>query len=50
MGFVIEWLWYLLAFLAGTVVAWLIALVAVKPTSRDEALVNLVGWREKGAR
>lgn len=25
MDFVIEWLWYLLAFLAGSAVAWVIA-------------------------
>jgi uncharacterized membrane protein ArfB len=28
MDFVIQWLWYLLAFVAGSAVAWVIAAVA----------------------
>lgn len=27
MDFVIEWLWYLLAFLAGSAVAWVVATI-----------------------
>jgi uncharacterized membrane protein ArfB len=37
MDFFIQWVWYLLAFLLGSVVAWLIAAVWIKPTSEEEA-------------
>ena len=50
MDFVIEWLCYLLAFVVGALVAWLIAVVMVKPTSEEEALAELPGARELGAR
>ncbi|WP_328360726.1 hypothetical protein OG976_08910 [Mycobacterium sp. NBC_00419] len=50
MGFVIQWLWYLLAFVAGSVVAWLIAIATVKRTSEEEAIADLPGSREIGAR
>lgn len=30
MDFVIQWLWYLLAFVAGSAVAWLIAAALAK--------------------
>ncbi len=30
MDFVIQWLWYLLAFVAGSAVAWAIAKVVVR--------------------
>lgn len=41
MGFVIQWLWCLLAYVLGSVVAWLIAVVAVKCTSKEEAFADL---------
>ncbi|MCH9722124.1 MAG: hypothetical protein K0U67_08700 [Actinomycetia bacterium] len=50
MVFVTQWLWYLLAFLAGSAVAWLITVLTVPRTSRDEAIADLPGSREIGAR
>lgn len=50
MAFLIQWLWYLLAFLVGSLFAWVIAVVAIKPTSEDEALTAIPGSRELGAR
>jgi uncharacterized membrane protein ArfB len=50
MDFVIQWLWYLLAFAVGSLVAWLVAVLTVKPTSESEALADLPGARELGAR
>ena len=49
MDFVIQWLWYLLAFVVGALVAWLITVVTIKPTSEEEALAELPGTRELGA-
>jgi uncharacterized membrane protein ArfB len=49
MDFVIQWLWYLVAFAVGALAAWLIAVVTVKPTSEEEALADLPGAREPGA-
>lgn len=49
MDFVIQWLWYLLAFVVGSLVAWLITVVSIKPKSEDEALAALPGSREIGA-
>ncbi len=49
MDFVMQWLWYLIAFVVGSLVAWLIAVVAIKPTSEDEAFADLPGSRELGA-
>jgi uncharacterized membrane protein ArfB len=50
MEFVAQWLWYLTAFLAGSVVAWVITILAVRRTSEDEVLANLPGSREIGTR
>jgi uncharacterized membrane protein ArfB len=50
MDFVIAWLWYLLAFLVGSVAAWLLAVVTIKRTSEQEALDEMPGSRELGAR
>ena len=49
MDFVIQWLWYLVAFAVGSLVAWLIAVLTVKRTSEEEALADLPGARELGA-
>lgn len=49
MDFVIQWVWYVLAFLVGSLVAWLVALAAVKRTSEEEAFADLPGSREIGA-
>jgi len=50
MDFVIQWLWYLLAFVVGSLVAWLITVISIKCTSKEEALAELPGSRELGAR
>lgn len=49
MDFVIQWLWYLLAFVVGSGVAWAIAVVSVKRTSEEQALAEMPGSREIGA-
>lgn len=36
MDFVIAWVWYLLAFLVGSLAAWLLATVAIKNTGEQE--------------
>ena len=50
MAFVAQWLWYLLAFVVGSAVAWIITVVSVSRTSEDEAIADLPGSREIGAR
>jgi len=35
MAFVIQWLWYLLAFVAGSAVAWVAVRVSIKQTVDD---------------
>ena len=48
MEFVTQWLWYLTAFLAGSVVAWVITILAVRRTSENEVIADLPGSRETG--
>jgi uncharacterized membrane protein ArfB len=50
MEFVTQWLWYLAAFLAGSVVAWVITILAVRRSSEDEVIADLPGAREIGTR
>lgn len=50
MGFFWQWLWYLVAFVAGSAVAYLIAILTVRRTSEAEALADMPGSREIGAR
>ncbi len=51
MGFLSQWLWYLLAFVAGSAVAWVIATLTIPRTSLEEAIADLpAGSREIGAR
>jgi uncharacterized membrane protein ArfB len=50
MDFVIQWLGYLLAFVVGSAVAWLITMVSIRRTSEEQALAVLPGSREIGAR
>ena len=50
MDFVILWLWYLLAFVVGSALAWMITVMTIKRTSKEEALRDLPGAREIGAR
>ncbi|HEU0191608.1 MAG TPA: hypothetical protein VFR17_10125 [Mycobacterium sp.] len=47
MAFIIPWLGYLLAFVAGSAVAWGITTVTVRRTSREEAAAALSGSGEK---
>jgi uncharacterized membrane protein ArfB len=49
MDFVIQWFWYLLAFVVGSFVAWLITVATIKRTSEEEALADLSDARELGA-
>ncbi|KWX24591.1 MULTISPECIES: hypothetical protein [Mycolicibacterium] len=49
MDFIIQWFWYLLAFVLGALVAWLLTIVTIKNTSEDEALAALPESREIGA-
>jgi uncharacterized membrane protein ArfB len=48
MDFIIQWVWYLLAFLVGGLVAWLLAAVSIKRTSEQDALTDMPGSREPG--
>lgn len=41
MDFIVEWLWYLLAFLAGAVLAWLVVRERITARSEDEAFSDL---------
>ena len=48
MDFIIGWVWYLVAFLVGSLVAWLLAAVSIKRTTEQEALADMPGSRERG--
>lgn len=50
MAFLAQWLWYLLAFVVGSAVAWIVTVVSIKRTSEQEAIADLPGSREIGAR
>jgi uncharacterized membrane protein ArfB len=50
MDFVIQWLWYLLAFVVGSLVAWVITMISIRRTSKEQALADMPGSREIGAR
>lgn len=50
MDFVIQWIWYLVAFVVGSAVSWLIAIVSIRRTSEEQALADMPGSREIGAR
>jgi uncharacterized membrane protein ArfB len=51
MDFVVQWLWYLLAFLVGSAVAWVVTVLTVRRSSREEAIADFPkGAREIGAR
>jgi uncharacterized membrane protein ArfB len=50
MDFVIQWLWYLVAFVVGSAVAWLITIVSIRRTSEEQALADMPGSPEIGAR
>jgi uncharacterized membrane protein ArfB len=46
VDFVIQWLWYLLAFVAGSAVAWVIAAAVVKRANAED---DVAGRTETGA-
>lgn len=50
MAFIGQWLWYLAAFAVGSLVAYIITVVSVSRTSEEEAIADLPGSREIGAR
>lgn len=50
MDFITQWLWYLLAFVAGSAVAWVITIVSVRRTSTEAAVADLPGSRGIGER
>jgi uncharacterized membrane protein ArfB len=50
MVFFWQWLWYLLAFLVGSVLAYMIVVLTFHRTSEAEAIADLPGSREIGAR
>jgi uncharacterized membrane protein ArfB len=50
MDFVIQWLWYLVAFVVGSAVALLISFVSIRRTSQEQAMDDMPGSREIGAR
>lgn len=43
MDFVIQWLWYLLAFVAGSAFAWVIATRVLKHAAAKKVLADLTG-------
>ena len=49
MDFVIQWLWYLVAFAAGSAVALLIAGISIRHGNEEQALEDMPGSREIGA-
>jgi uncharacterized membrane protein ArfB len=49
MNFLIPWLFYLVAFAVGSAVALVVAGIAVRRTSEEQALDDMPGWREIGA-
>ena len=50
MDFVIQWLWYLLAFVAGSAVAWVITNVVNKHIGNRRAPVDATGPEMDGER
>jgi uncharacterized membrane protein ArfB len=50
MDFVITWLCNLAAFAAGSLIAWLIAVLTIKATTEEEALAGHRAADESGAR
>lgn len=49
MDFVVQWLWYLLAFVAGSAVAWVVATRMIKRIAAKRALAGLTG-QDSGVR
>jgi uncharacterized membrane protein ArfB len=49
MDFVIQWLCYLVAFAVGSAIALLVAGIAIKRSTEEQALDDMPGSREIGA-
>lgn len=49
MDFIVQWLWYLLAFVLGSLAAWVVTVTSVKHTSEQQAFADLTGVPETGA-
>ncbi len=49
MGFVIQWLCYLVAFAVGSAVALVIASISIRRTTEEQAIDDMPGSREIGA-
>jgi uncharacterized membrane protein ArfB len=49
MNFLIQWLWYLVAFALGSTVALVIAGASIRRTTEEQALDDMPGAREIGA-
>ncbi|WP_168209420.1 hypothetical protein [Mycobacterium helveticum] len=43
MDFIVQWLWYLLAFVAGSAVAWVITTRVIKRIAAGRVLAGLNG-------
>ncbi|GAA1767135.1 hypothetical protein [Nostocoides vanveenii] len=50
MEFVTAWLWYLLAFALGALVAWLVARATIEATNGNEAFADVPETRAIGGR
>jgi uncharacterized membrane protein ArfB len=49
MDFITQWLWYLMAFVVGSVIAWGTTLFTIECVSEEEALAELPDSRQIGA-
>ncbi|MFN8099921.1 MAG: hypothetical protein U0Q21_16705 [Dermatophilaceae bacterium] len=49
-GFIIAWLWYIVAFALGGVAAWLAARAAISATNDNEAFADVPETRAIGDR
>jgi uncharacterized membrane protein ArfB len=49
MDFIIQWLYYLVAFAVGSAVALVIGGISIRRTSEEQALADMPGSREIGA-
>jgi uncharacterized membrane protein ArfB len=50
MDFIIQWLWYLSAFVAGSAIVWAATVLTIKHTSEEQALAALPDSRPNGDR
>lgn len=50
MDFIVQWLWYLLAFVLGSLIAWVVTTTSIKHTSEQQAFADLPGAPGTGVR